>query len=385
MTQSFITGDERAPNERPVAVVASRHLNVTTRDGSGTVPMFSNGDWLAPMQEVRRAVILIHGRLRNGDTYFELAQRSSALAGGCAVDTLLFVPQFLATADVEAHELPPSTLHWDWTSWMGGENAEGPAPVSSFDVLDAILHALASREQFASLAEVVVAGHSGGAQVVQRYAVVARDEASLAARGIALRYVVANPSSYVYFDAMRPVPSGEFAAFDRAKCPSFNRWKYGLEDLPAYAAGSGGAVSAVALEALERPREPGALERLEELGTLETPEEVEVLEGLEEFETLEGLEELKALEARYVRRDVTVLLGGADCDPRHPALDRSCAALTQGEHRLARGLAYARYMALRHPDGLAKHRTYVIDGVGHDATGIFASAQGLAALFATAL
>jgi pimeloyl-ACP methyl ester carboxylesterase len=334
MTQPFITDDERAPNEHPVAVVASRHLSVTTQAGSGTVPVFSNGDWLAPTREVQRAVILIHGRLRNGDTYFELAQRSCALAGGTAADTLLIVPQFLATADAEAHEVPSSTLHWDWTSWMGGENAEGPAPISSFDVLDAILHTLASREQFASLAEVVIAGHSGGAQVVQRYAVVARDEAPLAARGIALRYVVANPSSYVYFDAMRPVASGEFAAFDRAMCPSFNRWKYGLEDLPGYA---GDAASAAALE------------------------------------------------ARYAQRDVTVLLGGADCDPQHPALDRSCAALTQGEHRLGRGLAYARYMALRHPEGLAKHRTYVIDGVGHDAKGIFASAQGLAALFGTGL
>ncbi|PRX22427.1 hypothetical protein B0G75_12733 [Paraburkholderia sp. BL18I3N2] len=337
MTEPFITDDERAPNERPVAVVASRHLSVATQAGSGTVPVFSNGDWLAPTREVQRAVILIHGRLRNGDTYFELAQRSCALAGGSAADTLLIVPQFLATADVVAHDLPPSTLHWDWTSWMGGENAEGPAPISSFDVLDAILHALASREQFASLAEVVIAGHSGGAQVVQRYAVVARDEAPLVARGIALRYVVANPSSYVYFDAMRPVASpvsGEFAAFDRARCPSFNRWKYGLEDLPAY---SGDAASAAALE------------------------------------------------ARYAQRDVTVLLGGADCDPQHPALDRSCAALTQGEHRLGRGLAYARYMALRHPDGLAKHRTFVIDGVGHDAKGIFGSAQALAALFGTGL
>jgi hypothetical protein len=42
-------------------------------------------------------------------------------------------------------------------------------------------------------------------------------------------------------------------------------------------------------------------------------------------------------------------------------------------------------MTLRHPEGLAKHRTYVIDGVGHDAKGIFASAQGLAALFGTGL
>jgi pimeloyl-ACP methyl ester carboxylesterase len=333
MTQPLITDDERAPNERPVAVVASRHLNVATQAGNGTVPVFVNDDWLAPKHEFKRAVILIHGRLRNADTYFDLAERACALADGDPADTLLIVPQFLASADLGAHALPPSTLHWEWTSWMGGDDAEGPAPISSFDVLDTILHTLASREQFGSLGEVVIAGHSGGGQVVQRYAVVTQGEAPFVARGIALRYVVANPSSYVYFDAIRPTASGEFAAFDAAACPSFNRWKYGLENLPAYVSSRGGAGFADTLESL------------------------------------------------YARRDVTVLLGGADCDPQHPALDRSCAAQTQGAHRLERGLAYARYMALRHPEESAKHRTFVIDGVGHDAKGIFASAHGQAALF----
>ncbi|HZZ06205.1 hypothetical protein [Paraburkholderia sp.] len=184
MTQSLITDDERAPNERPVAVVASRLLSVETLAGGGTVPVFANGDWLAPTCDVKRAVILIHGRLRN---------------------------------------------------------------------------------------------------------------------------------------AMRPTASGKFEAFDATACPLFNRWKYGLEDLPAYASSRGSTGSA------------------------------------------------DALESRYARREVTVLLGGADCDPEHPALDRSCAAQTQGEHRLERGLAYARYMASRHPEGTAKHRTFVIDGVGHEA------------------
>ncbi|RKF31563.1 alpha/beta hydrolase [Paraburkholderia fungorum] len=335
MTQPLITDDERAPNEHPVAVVAHQHLRVETRAGNGTVPVFANGNWLVPLPGVRRAVILIHGRLRNADAYFDLAQRACALAGGDAAETLLIVPQFLASADVGAHALPASTLHWEWTSWMGGENAEGPAPISSFDVLDTILQTLASREQFAGLTEVVIAGHSGGGQVVQRYAVVTRGEAPLVGCGIAVRYVVANPSSYVYFDAMRPTASGEFVAFDPVACPSFNRWKYGLDDLPAYASNGGG---------------PGFAD---------------------------------ALESLYVRRDVTVLLGGADCDPRHPALDRSCAAQTQGENRLARGLTYARYMALRHPEA-AKHRTFVIDGIGHDAKGIFASPHGLAALFGAA-
>jgi pimeloyl-ACP methyl ester carboxylesterase len=215
---------------------------------------------------------------------------------------------------------------------MGGGNATGPAPISSFEVLDAILNTLADRERFPALTDIVIAGHSGGGQVAQRYAVVARGEAAAASRGIALRYVIANPSSYVYFDEQRPDASGAFVKFDAAACPDFNHWKYGLANLPAY---------------VNAGRAP------------QTNAE---------------------LEAAYVKRDVVVLLGSDDCDPMHPALDRSGAARAQGEHRLARGRAYARYMAMKYPVGL-QHRTLEVANVGHDAHGIFSSAQGLGAVF----
>ncbi|QGZ64922.1 alpha/beta hydrolase [Paraburkholderia acidisoli] len=328
--------DERAPNERPVAVVAPMHLEVATARGRGTVPLYASGAWHAPQPEVTRAVILLHGRLRNADAYFQLAHRARAHAGEAAAHTLLLVPQFLASEDVEAHRLPASTLRWDWTSWMGGDDALAPAPLSSFDVLDALLATLADPLPFPSLREVVVAGHSGGAQVAHRYAVLARGEAPLAARGVKLSYVIANPSSYVYFDVQRPDAHGGFAAFDEARCPGFNRWKYGLEALPSYARNAG-----LSPEAALTPA---------------------------------------ALEAAYVRRDVTLLLGDRDCDPEHPALDRSCAALAQGANRLERGRAYAQYLRERHL-GEPAHPVHEIAGAGHDADAVFGSAAGRAALF----
>ncbi len=332
MSQPVDRDDERAPNERPVSAVAPQQLTVTTAAGTGRVPMYATSAWDLPRATVKRAVILIHGRLRNADAYYNLARRARAAASGKTADTVLIVPQFLAAADIAAHRLPPENLHWDWISWMGGEPAQGPAPISSFEVLDAILRQLAQREKFPELCEVVIAGHSGGGQVVQRYAVVTQGEAPLAERGIALRYVVANPSSYVYFDTLRPDPAGGFSQFDAAGCPHFNRWKYGLDQAPAYARlGQNGLCAA-------------------------------------------------QLEAAYAQRDVVTLLGGNDCDPRHPALDISCAAQAQGENRLARGRAYARYLRMRHPQGL-NHRYFEVPGVGHDGDGIFTSAAGLAALF----
>nr|WP_260400249.1 alpha/beta hydrolase [Paraburkholderia bannensis] len=332
--------DERAPNERPVAAVAPQRFAVDTARGRGTVPLYTSSGWNAPRNDATRAVILLHGRLRNADAYFALAQRArdGAHAAGnrAAQDTLLLVPQFLADADIDAHRLPPSTLRWDWTNWMGGDDAHGPAPLSSFDVVDALLAALADTVRFPVLREVVIAGHSGGAQVVQRYAVLAAGETALAARGVALRYVIANPSSYVYFDAQRPDGAGGFAPLDAARCPGFNRWKYGLDALPPYARAM----------------------QTNNTATLDP----------------------RALEAQYARRHVILLLGERDCDPAHPALDRSCEAMTQGAHRLARGRAWAQYMRARHPHA-STHTTHEIAGAGHDADAIFGSPAGREALF----
>src|ERR1700756_5964144 len=110
----------------------------------------------------------------------------------------MIVPQFLAGIDIEAYHLPADTLHWSPEGWEGGDPAEGPQPRGSFDALDAILARLADRHLFPDLKQVVVAGHSGGGQVVQRYAIATKGEMALKAAQIGVRYVVANPSSYAY-------------------------------------------------------------------------------------------------------------------------------------------------------------------------------------------
>src|SRR3984893_19299219 len=92
-------------------------------------------------------------------------------------------------------------------SRRGASAPPAPAPASSFEVLDALLARLADRRLFPNLNQVVVAGHSGGAQVVQRYAIAGKGELALTRQGIGVRYVVANPSSYAYFNGVGQEPS----------------------------------------------------------------------------------------------------------------------------------------------------------------------------------
>lgn len=317
------------PHHRPVKVVADATLAVKGAGGAGTFRLYVSRDWSKPDPSVTRAEIVIHGRLRNADVYERSGETALAAAGpDAAARTILVTPQFLADPDAPAHDLPPDTLRWTVEGWMGGEPATAPAPVSSFEALDAILARLSNKTLFPNLAAIVFAGHSGGGQVVQRYAAAFKADARLAQAGVHVRFVVANPSSYVYFSAERPSADGGFAPADAASCPNVDRWKYGLPGRPPYAADRDAA----------------------------------------------------ALEAGYVGRDVVMLLGDKDVNPDHPALDKSCAAEAQGPYRLLRGHNYFRYLAARHPAG-SRHVLHEVPGVGHDGDAMLTSPCGLAALF----
>lgn len=311
--------EEVATHRRPVKVIADARITVGSE---GRLPLYVSADWSNPLPGITRAVLVLHGRLRDADVYYRSAKTAQAAAGEAGRTTLMIVPQFLAGIDVDAFHLPPETLRWSLLGWEGGDPAEGPRPLSSFEALDAILVRLADRRLFPDLKQVVVAGHSGGGQVVQRYAVAGPGEAALTRESIGVRYVIANPSSYAYLSAERPVPT------IAASCARFNDWKYGLEQRPAYLAAAS----------------PGDLEQ------------------------------------RYVSRQVTYLLGTRDTNPDHPALDKSCMAEAQGATRYARGHAYAAVMAARN-NGAPNHRVVDVPDVGHDGDRMLTSPCGLAALF----
>ena len=311
-----LAAEEEAPNNKPVKVVADARLSV---GGQGQLPLYLSSDWSMPLPAISRAVIVLHGRLRNADEYYISAHAAQVAAGDDGKSALMIVPQFLAEVDIEAHKLPAVTLRWSLVGWEGGDAALAPNPVSSFEALDAILAKLADRRVFPNLKQVVISGHSGGGQVAQRYAIAGKGEAALSRQHIGIRYVVANPSSYAYFSRERPVPA------IAASCLGYNVWKYGMDGRPPYLADA-------------------------------TP---------------------AALEQRYVERDVIYLLGSLDTKQ---AADKSCMGEAQGPNRYARGHAYADAMAKR-DHGTPNHRVWDVAGVGHDGDRMLTSKCGLAALF----
>jgi hypothetical protein len=319
-------GHERDLVATPVPTIQPGRLTIASRAGPFVLPIAVSRDWTHRQEGVTRAVVVIPGWPRRD---LRSGEHAAMLAGAAARDTLLVTPQFLTATDVAAHHLPANTLRWSANGWPRGEPSLDAAALGSFEVVDQIFRRLADRSVFPNLRTIVLAGHSAGGQFVQRYVAIGQGEAVLGGAPVHVRYVVANPASYLYLSDERPDAEGSFRPFDAASCPAFDHWTYGLRTgMPSYPA---------------RPATP------------------------------------EAIRARYLQRDVTYLLGTADNDPHADGQDLSCAAEAQGATRYARGKAFYAYLHLLDPH--TAQRLIEVPGVGHSSYRIYAAPCGMSALF----
>lgn len=338
-------GFEPVAGQGKLHYYASRDPAAAAAPGSATGPL--------------DALIAVHGHPRDADKTFAaalLAVRGADAQARTLVVAPVFQVAWPAAQTCRSAGVPAAAagdLLWTCSSWVEGGRADDGRGPGAFAAMDALVAELLRR--WPSLRQVTVAGFSAGAQMVQHYigfaAVPPRSD-------VALRYVVADPGSWLYFDplpmaASLPPPSsaasaaasaaGESAASTAtgtaataairgaaASCPGLNRWKYGTEGLPAH------------------------------LGR-------------------------NAAQARahYAQADVSYLEGELD-DRDAPGtfykiLDKSCAAMAQGPFRRQRGEAYLRYERSL-PAPARPRQLVVVPGCKHDVACVFPSPAARAAL-----
>jgi hypothetical protein len=271
-----------------------------------------------PLDELRlsitRVVLAVHGVSRNARGAFNSLVTAAT------------------SADVRSETLIVSPL-FDEDGWSGAWKEGGwsfePGRISSFAAADELILALTDPANFPNVREVVVAGHSAGGQFTQRFAATSSIDGDRP--GLKYRFVVANPSSYVYLNDLRPnasTPDYSIVRFGTPdRCPTYNTYKFGLDERSGY------------------------------VGHLTSDQ----------------------IRAQYMRRYVVYLLGDNDNDINAADLDHSCEADVQGAHRLARGQFYYRHMMLFYRWN--RHRRLVVPGVGHRGGAMFNSPNGREALF----
>ena len=319
-----------APAEDIVERVAPNRLPLNV--GSLALPYCSNKSPVQHDASVRRAVVVLHGTGRNATGYYQSMLRAAGAAGK-SHESIIFAPHFLTRDDIEHHHLGNEVPFWTDDNWKHGApsllGSAGNAQVSSFSVVDLVLDLLTDTARFPNLKSVVVAGHSAGGQFANRYA-------GGTAHPYPVKFVVANPSSYLYMDKRRRLPFAPAFTFpspsEEQGCGMINSYKYGLDHLNVC-----GYMLAV------------------------------------------GAEQIRA---RYEQRRVTYLLGEDDNDPGDDDLDKSCAASYQGRHRYERGATYYDYLQEYYgPSITLKHRFVPVPGVGHSAGDMFNSPEGISEIF----
>lgn len=320
------------------------HLSI----GGKTLPYARNHAFTSNAY-VTRAMIVLHGASRTNVSYFNYAVNAaknaeSANVDSCArTDTIIFAPKFEIVGDSPA----PLPNDWVWNDggWSEGDpSVNSDASISSYDVLDTLVKGLADASRFPRLKTIDIIGFSGGGQMTQRYAAGNRTDGTLRA-GVSVRYVVGDPSSYLYFTPDRPTADGSTfvdpylgcpdhncnpnPALQQPPCPQYDNYRYGLVGLNPYMIATG----------------------------------------------------TWTMMAQYEKRNVTYLIGDLDNDPvgSDTDLDVNCGAEYEGKDRYQRAVNYVHYMNAFFPSN--GHQFFVVPGAAHQPSKVIPSTAAVNAMF----
>lgn len=278
-----------------------------------------------PNAAIERAVIVVHGKNRDADNYFSHIV-SAANKAERITSTLILAPNFIASED----DPNSDELYWPKGGWKQGDRSRNLLLyMSSFSVMDRIFQKLSQPGKFPNLKRVILIGHSAGGQFVNRYAAGSRAEDMSHMSGIHVRYIIANPSTYMYLNGTRKmgdmdniflsVPPGQSCG------RNYNNYKYGLRKRNRY-------MSRVTADQIR---------------------------------------------TQYTSRNVIYLLGQQDTGTG--SLDQSCPAMLQGENRLERGRIFYNHIC-RYYD-CPSHCLEEVPKVGHNSNLMFNSQTCLDLMF----
>ena len=290
---------------------------------NGTIPYVSNVPITQGGETYTKAIVVVHGTNRNAQDYYNTIY-DIAESLDQTEHALIVAPHFQSDEDpAQANELQWSS--WGWKEGNKSIEKAGLERISSFAVMDDLIQTLANPTLYPNLQHIVITGHSAGGQFTQRYAVGNQLPDEIQNK---LRYVVANPGSYLYLNAQRPVEGTSDQFIEPEASCAFNDYKYGLDNRSV----------------------------------------TSYMDSLS----------AQALIEQYLSRDVIYLLGTADT-VIDANLDSGCEANLQGINRYQRGINFFNYLENVFPEH--HHQKVEVVDAGHSRTQMYSSVVGQHALF----
>jgi hypothetical protein len=339
-----------AESEKTSPQMCEKRIHVRMGSQQFDIPYCRSGALSDGHSTATRAVIVIQSSSLNaGDCYrwmWEAAGRTNNQS-----NIVVYAPQFPVYKDIAAYNLADNVPVWEDGEWaVGGDSLKltgaRATQINSFEVIDKLIKAFYDRHKFPRLHYVVVVGQSAGGQFVNGYAITNGIHEEAASKGLHMRYVVMNPSHYLYLDNKRPspvdatlrvpnamtifalnnyLPAAERHDANSGDCKNYNHYPKGLESLWSYPARRA----------------------------------------------------TNTIKNSYKARDVRYLIGALDRERNAEGLSKKCSSDLQGLVRLTRANLYWKHLKDIYTNNITRFQKIVtVPGIGHGSENMFKHPKG---------
>ncbi|MBB3698619.1 hypothetical protein KMW28_15320 [Flammeovirga yaeyamensis] len=176
-----------------------------------------------PISQVTSVTVVVHGLGYDYQNQFQ-SMFNSVYDVGAISRTLVVAPFF-------SNNSADNNIKWTGAVWRIGQNSDDGQ--SSFLLYEQFLKEYVLDGKFPNLKTVLLSGHSAGGQFSQRYAALNNLEEQYA--DITFKYMVSNPSSYLYINNQRYSDADEgFITPVASDCPEYNNYHYGLSNIQSF-------------------------------------------------------------------------------------------------------------------------------------------------------
>jgi len=395
-------GSFRTPSQLSHTYWSLPNNNNNDGDAVRVLPLYTTNSLDVFDARITRVVLVQHGNLRNGNDYFCGAVnsvRGADLDDDEMSSIMIVAPQFLIDDDLCWHKDTHQALNvrasegnvcgyplpiYTTEGWKDGHlSQEQPTSSAggtssrlfSYEVFNRLIERLGDKNFFPNVRSITLFGFSAGAQTLLRYSILplykfpasssSSSTSSSPDANVNVRFVISDPSTFVYLNNERPAPSsesgswsGNFAVPDsswvtswpwiwendgyNSNCAGYNNWRFGLEALTGY---------------LEHHQASSAAVRSQMISS-------------------------------FPSKAITYLVGDQDtrnCKlfPSNDCADYElatyCQAMLQGNNRYDRAIKWKAY--LRHFYGRDVHDIYFAGGIDHDPKAMIRSSIGRCVIF----
>ena len=300
------------------------------------IPYLSNLPIDIRSEKITHLIIAIHSLNHDAYMVFNNCKELLAKYNKQKDNVIILAPQFLRQKHLGKNS-EKNLLYWKVSPFWGSsisttKSFDENLGISAYHILEDIIADFCDKKIFPNLNRITILGHSAGAQLVNRFAASNTVEFDKARpQKINIKYIIMNPSSYVYFSSKRSVnwSTKNFANPSDAQIgdnQGYNNYAYGLNALYSY------------------HRRKGL-----------TPEKMREL---------------------YPKRKIIYLVGQKDCVP-DGSMSKHPSAMIQGRNRLERARIYFAHLVDEFgPEIKENQKLRIVKGVAHYGKGIMLSTPG---------